>query len=158
MKRNPRQRPEQPKAIAIAVYAAANRGRYSLVRNRIDAALRKHLTKVHDELAATDKYIRNILSKIKGRRGNDAAKARKTLRSLTKANRLFMTLRLGSPKFERDMWNGLTRGRSLARIEATRQIVRGRRAKVYLRLTLRDGTVIRETEDLVFRSGRWYFG
>lgn len=158
MKRNPRQRPEQPKAIAIAVYAAANRGRYSLVRNRTDAALRRRLTKVHDQAAATDKYIRNILSKTKGRRGNDAVKARKTLRALTKASRLFMTLRLGSPKFDREVWNGLTRGRSLARIEATRQIVRGRRAKVYLRLTLRNGTVIRETEELVCRSGRWYLG
>jgi hypothetical protein len=67
MKRNRRQRPEQPKAIAIAVYAAANRGKYSLVGG------------------AT------------------------TLRAFTKFNRLFMTLRLCSPKFERDVWNAMTR-------------------------------------------------
>jgi len=142
----------------MTAYAAANRGRYSLIRGRTDIALRNRLTKVQDEAAAADRYIRSVLSKIKGRRGSDAAKARKTLRALIKVSRLLMTLRMGSPKFEREIWNGLTRGRSLARIEATRQIVRGRRAKVYLRLTLRDGTVIRETEELVCRSGRWYFG
>ena len=161
MKRPRRQLPEQPKAIVVAAYQAASRGQYSLLHRRTDRVLRvqlaKNRAKTRAEVAAAERYIRGILSRIVGRRDSKAVKTRKTLRSLLRIGRL-LTGRVGLTKSERDLAKRLIRGRTPARIEATRQIVRGRKAKVYFKVTLENGTVIRETESLVLRDGRWYFG
>jgi hypothetical protein len=67
-------------------------------------------------------------------------------------------MQLGSARFFGGLWKAATRGRSIVAIEATRQVIRGSRARVYLRLKLRDGTVVKDSEALVLYSGRWLLG
>jgi hypothetical protein len=156
MKRPPRQLPEQPKEIVTAAYQAASRGKFSLFRRRTDKALRVQLAKARAKIAAADRHVHKILVAIEGRHDAQAAKSRKTLRGLLRINRL-VRLGLSVSSMRRDIRNSQPRGRSLATIKVTRQIVRGRIARVYLRVTLKDGTMIRESESLVLHGGRWYF-
>jgi hypothetical protein len=51
-----------------------------------------------------------------------------------------------------------TRGRSLAAIETTRQPVDGYWAVVHLKLTLKDGSVLRAAEPMVLHRSRWLLG
>jgi hypothetical protein len=80
------------------------------------------------------------------------------LRALIRSNRTLAEWRLGSSRFLREMWQRATRNRSLVKVEAVRQVVRGGRARVYLRLTLRDGTVVKDSEPAVWRRDRWLLG
>jgi hypothetical protein len=107
---------------------------------------------------ASGKWLRRALLQLKGRRDEAAARARKTLRTLISSNRALAKVRMDSPRFLRDLWNSATRGRSLVKIEATRQVIRRSRASVYLRLTLRDGKVVKDSEPLVLRRGEWLLG
>ena len=68
------------------------------------------------------------------------------------------TPKLGSARYRRELWDKATRNRSLAFIEATQALVDGALALVQLKLTLRDGTVVRDSEPLVFQRGRWLLG
>jgi hypothetical protein len=77
---------------------------------------------------------------------------------LIASQRTIASIHLGSRHQFRDLWNMATRSRSLVRIEAVRQVVKGSRARVYLRLTLRDGTVVQDSEPLVLQRGKWFLG
>jgi hypothetical protein len=151
-------RDARPKAVVLAAYEAAKRGRYSEASAFPTPEVPKELSKSHAITVAAGVRLRRRLVQLKGRRDLAAARARKTLLALVKSNRLLLSMRMGSRPFLRDLWNGATRGRSLAKIEATRQIIRGPRARVYLRLTLRDGTVVSDSEPLVLRRGEWRLG
>ncbi len=71
------------------------------------------------------------------------------MRALLRSNRMAATMRLGSARSLASLWNGATRGRSILKIQATRQVIRGPRARVYLKLSLRDGTIVKDSEPLV---------
>jgi hypothetical protein len=156
-------RGSEPKAIVLAAYRAANAGRYQAA-NRLVApefwrqAARDH-ARLRASVLASNTRIRRILARIRARRDPAAIAGRNRLRALIKLNG--MLLRIPSPvtaQSRRLNWNAATHGRSLAKIEATRQAIQGSRARVHLRLTLRDGTVVSDSEPLVFYRGSWLLG
>ena len=147
-----------PKAVAVAAYEAANRGLHRKANGFVAPAFRKELLRVHAAIGANDEWLRRALRRLAGRRDSTAVEARKSIRASMKRNRTLAKLRVGSVAFMNEMWDAATRGRSLLKVEATRQLVRGSRARFYLRLTLRDGTVISDSEPLVRHRGRWFLG
>jgi hypothetical protein len=77
---------------------------------------------------------------------------------LIQINRRLARVDHRSTRFRRGLWLGVTRGGSLHCIAAMRQVIRGSRATVYLKLTCSDGSVVRDSESLVRRRGRWLIG
>ena len=147
-----------PKDVVVAAYAAANRGLYSRASALVDPRVLKGWIRSHAMVVASGVQLRAALRGLKGRRDKAATRARKTLRALIRSNRALAQLQVGSPRFLRSIWNGATRSRSLVKIVAARQVIRGERARVYLRLTLRDGTVLKDSEPAILRRGRWLLG
>jgi len=151
-----------PKAVVLAAYEAASRGRFAQANAFISPAVRKELRKeldeTHAEVLSLGRQIRRALLRLKGRRGEVAARDRKALRSMMRRNRLLVGMQIQSPSFLNGLWKALTQERGLVRVQATRQVIRGARARVYLRLTLRDGSVVKDSEGLVLRRGRWLLG
>jgi hypothetical protein len=123
---------------------------------RVGSRGEKQLAEAHAATLATGRYLRRTLAQLEGKKGKGAA--RKTIRALIKSNKVFASLRLDSDRFLSRLWNGATRGRSLAKLETTRQVIRGSRARVYLKLTFRDGTVEKGSEPLVRHRGTWRLG
>jgi len=148
----------QPGEVVLAAYGAANRGQHSIANAFIAPDFRRLLIRSHAMTVASGRQLRRTLLELKGRRDKTAAQSRKALLALIKINRTLEQIRIDSPRFLSDQWDGATRNRSLVKIEATRQVIRGSRAKVYLRLTLRDGTVVRDSEPLLLRHGKWLLG
>ena len=149
---------EQPKAVVLAAYGEANRGRFSKANAFLAPGVTRDLIQSRASAVAGIRRLRQRLAHIKGRRDSAAVRVRRLCVALIKSYRVIIVMRVGSSQFLRDQWNGVTRGRSLLKIEATRQVIRGSRARVYLRLTRRDGTVVRESEPLVLRHGKWLLG
>jgi hypothetical protein len=147
-----------PKDVVVAAYAAANRGLYSAADAFVDSAVRKGLLRSHAATLVSGVRLRRTLLRLKGRRDEAAKRSRKRLRVFIRSNRALAQLRMGSPRFMIAVWNGFTRNRSLVRIEAARQVIRGERARVYLRLTFRDGSVVRDSEPTILRRGKWLLG
>lgn len=147
-----------PRDIVLSAYGAANRGLYSKANAFVAPTVRKELVRSHALTVQTGKRLREILQELRGRRDETGRRGSKTVLALIKSNQAFAKMRLDSPRFLKSLWNAATRGRSLATIEATRQVIRGSRARVYLKLTLRDGTVVRDSERLVRRRGKWLLG
>lgn len=147
-----------PKAIVLAAYEAANRGLHRKANQFVASAVRKELLRVHALIGASDERLRHALRGVEGKRNAEAVRARESIRALMRANRAVAKLSIGSAGFMNGLWDRATRGRSLVKVEATRQLIRGSRARVYLRLTLQDGTVIRDSEPLVRHRGRWFPG
>jgi phosphosulfolactate phosphohydrolase-like enzyme len=149
----------QPKAVVVAAYAAANRGQYAAANALLAPELKRSLVQSTAGILS-EKALRRRLLRLKGRRDAAGVRARTTLRKLIRSNRLLARAakQLGSPQFLRDLWRCATRQRSLVEIKAIRQVVRGSQARVYLRLKLRDGSVVRDSEPLVLAQGRWRLG
>ena len=112
----------------------------------------------HAELVASGKRLRRSLLRLNGRRGKIAARGRTTLQALIASNRKIERMQIPGPGFANGLWKALIQERSVVRVEATRQIIRGSRARVYLRLTLHDGSTIHDSEPLVLHRGRWLLG
>jgi len=149
---------KQPKDSVLSAYEAANRGLYSKANSFVAPHVRKELVRSHALTVQSGKRLRRTLQHFRGRRDAAAKRGRTTILALIKSNRAVASLRLGSPRFFRDLWNCATRGRSLRTIEATRQVIRRPHARVYLKLTLRDGRVVRDSEPVVLRRGKWLLG
>jgi hypothetical protein len=148
----------EPAEVVVSAYEAANHGRLARANGFLAPALRRTLRETHAETIASGKRLRRLLLSLRGRRGEVAARDRKAIRALIASNRVFARMQLGSPGFLHGLWRSATRGRSIVRIRATRQIIRGAQARVYLRLTLGDGTVVKDSEPLVLHQGRWLLG
>jgi hypothetical protein len=147
-----------PKEIVLSAYDAAGHGHFAKANALLAPAFRKGLAETQAVLVANDKGLRRTLLRLKRRRGEIAARDRRTVRALIRANRAFIRMQIQSPRFLSGLWKAFTQGRSVVRVEATRQVIRVSRARVYLRLTLRDGSVVRDRETLVLHRGRWFLG
>jgi hypothetical protein len=156
MKTVDRDEPE-PKAIVVAAYEAANQGRYAKVNPFLAPEFLKGLTQLGSQALKDNKALRRRLRQLKGRREDTAARHREAIK-LIQLNQRIARFGLGSPRDLRERWCDVTRGESLVRIEAVRQVVRGTRARVYLKLTLADGSVVRDSEPLIQRRGKWLLG
>jgi hypothetical protein len=139
-----------PRDVVLAAYRAANRGRYAEASTFVVPEIPKMLTRSFAALAASTRKLEQVVRKL-ARRGEHERVAR--LRVWIRLNRKLVPL--SHPHY---CWKVATRGRSLLAVEATRQVIRGSRAKVYLRLLLRNGRVERDSEPLVRRGGRWLLG
>jgi len=158
MKRGNVRTDTQPKDTVLTAYEAAIRGQYRKASALVAPEVRKTLSRSYALTVASGKRLRKGLLRFKGRRDGPAVQARKTIEGMIERNRAVAEMRMGSRDFLCQLWNGATRGRSLVKVEATRQVIRGSRARVYLRLTLRDGTVVKDSEPLILRRGRWLLG
>jgi hypothetical protein len=147
-----------PKDVVLFAYEAASRGRFGQANALIAPAVRKQLDAAHAEVVAVTKHLRHTLLQLKGRRGKVATRDRQTLRTLIRSDRVLVGMQLQSPRFLNGLWKAFTQERGLAGVEVTRQVIRGSRARVYLRLTLRDGSVVKDSEPLVLHRGRWLLG
>jgi hypothetical protein len=148
----------EPKEVAVAAYRAANQGRYAAANAFLAPELLTRLTQPGTRALRENKALRRRLRELKGRRGDVAARDRESIRRLIELNQRIVRIGLGSPRDLRERWREVTRGGSLVRIEAARQLVRGSRARVYLKLTLPDGSVVRDSEPLIQRRGKWLLG
>jgi RNase P/RNase MRP subunit p29 len=148
----------EPADAVVAAYGAANRGHYSRANAFLAPTVRKELLQAHALAVTTGKILRRALAQLEGRRGEVVVRTRQTLRALIKSNKLSVSTRMGSGRFLGRLWRAATRGRSILKIETTRQVIRGSRARVYLRLKLRDGTVVKDSEPLLLHRGRWLLG
>jgi hypothetical protein len=148
----------EPKSVVLAAYSAANRGQYAKANSFLSPAFLKGLARPIKLLAATDKRLRRALHKLKGRKGEAVARYRESLRTHVRSNRRVLRLDLASPRSLAQNWRCATHGRSVVRIDPTRQVIRGARARVYFKLTLRDGTIVRDSEPLIRSRGEWLLG
>jgi hypothetical protein len=148
----------EPKAVVVAAYEAANRGRYDQADAFLAPSFKRSLERVPRITQASSDRTRRLLHALQGRRDADAVRGRKSLHALLKSQRILARLEIGSRRFRRSVWDAMTYKRSLVAIEAHRQVVRGTRARVYLKLSLRDGTVVRDSEPLVFQRSQWRIG
>ena len=57
---------------------------------------------------------------------------------------MLVAMRMGSARFFKILWGVATHERSIGGIAVTRQVLRGSRATVHLKLTLRDGRTVRD--------------
>jgi hypothetical protein len=142
----------------MAAYGAANRGSFSKANGFLAPEVHRELARAHALTVATGRTLRRTLVQLKGRRDETAMRGRRIVQALIKSNRLLVSMRLGSARSLAGFWNGATRGRSIVKIEATRQVIRGPRARVHLRLTLRDRTVVKDSEPLLLHRGKWLLG
>jgi hypothetical protein len=149
---------EGPKATVVAAYAAANRGDYSAANALVAPEIVRALTRGHAQLVKSDKRCRATLARMKARRDEASLRSKKALTAVLKATGALARLKLGSPRSLQRLWDGFTHKRSLVEIQATRQVIRGRRGRVYLKLTFSDGTVLRDNEPVVLRRGKWLLG
>ena len=146
----------EPKTVVLAAYHAANLGQYSKANGFLAPSFVRSLVLSRAATLAGWKKARRSLMRLRGRRDDAAVQSRRTLRAVVKSYRMLTSLQLGSTAYLRRLWRWATRGRSLVRVEVTRQVVRGSRARVHLKLYLRDGTVARDSEPLVRQGGRWF--
>jgi hypothetical protein len=143
-----------PKEVVLFAYNAAIHGRFAEASAVVGPDLRNRLAKTHDAVVATAERLRAL----EHRRGKLAARDRKALGALIRSIRILESLQVHSREFMNGLWRELVQGRSVLNAEATRQVIRGARARVYLRLTLDDGSTIRDSENLLLRRGRWRLG
>ncbi len=148
----------QPKAVVVAAHRAANGGRYTTADSYLAPSFTQGLQRTARLSQPAAERIRRFLELLRGRRDAEAVRRRRVLRALLEAHRELAKLDIGSPRFRRGMWNEVTRQRSLLAVEAIRQVIRKRRARVYLKLTLADGSVVSDSEPLVLVRGRWLMG
>ncbi len=147
-----------PKAVVVAAYRAANEGRYKAADGYLAPAFIRGLQRTARVPQIESERLRRFMGLLRGRRDVEAVRHRRVMRALLAAQREFAKLDIGSSRFRRRMWNDMTRRRSLLAVEAIRQVIRGKRARVYLKLTLADGSVVSDSEPLVFVRGRWLMG
>jgi len=118
----------------------------------------RSLARTHQDTLASLRRAQQSLKRLRGQESSAATQMRKSLRRTMATHRALSSVRLGSFRQLRDCWDAATRHRSLAAVEAVRQVVRGATARVYLKLTYLDGTIVRDSEPLVLRRGRWFLG
>jgi hypothetical protein len=147
-----------PSATVLAAYRAANLGQYARADAFVDPAVFRTLTRANVGAANASKQIQGLLTRLNGHQDDASAEWRGTLRALLDSLHTLTTPKLGSPRHRRELWDKATRNRSLAFVEATQQLVDGALALVHLKLTLKDGTVVRDSEPLVLQRGRWLLG
>lgn len=147
-----------PAQVVRDAYAAANRGRYSKANEFLAPEVRKKLLQAHALATATGRRLRRALVQLKEKPGEAGVRGRKTLRALIRSHKNLVGMRLGSARVLAGLWKASTRRRSIVKLEVTRQVVRGSRARVFMRLTLRDGTELNDSEPLVLHRGRWLLG
>jgi hypothetical protein len=159
MTRNGKARPyDDPGATVLAAYHAANRGLYGRADAYLAPSVVRTLERAHRGAIEASKRIEALLSRLEGHEAPDCCRGRGELRALRETLGALTAPGLGSARHRRGLWDKATRGRSLASIQATRQLVDGFCALVHLKLTLEDGTVIRDAEPLVLHRGRWLLG
>jgi hypothetical protein len=147
-----------PSATVLAAYRAANLGRYAKADAYVDPAVFRTLTRANVGAVNASRQIQGLLARLNGHQDDAALQCRGTLRVLLDSLHKLTTPKLGSARHRRELWDKATRNRSLAFIEAPQQLVDGALALVQLKLTLKDGTVVRDSEPLVFQRGRWLLG
>jgi len=148
----------EPSATVLAAYRAANLGQYAKADGYLDPAVVRTLERVNACALTAAKQIQRLLARLNGHQDANAARCRGMLSALQHSLRSLVTPKLGSARHRRDLWDQATRNRSLAAVEPTRELVDGPLALVHLKLTLKDGTVVRDSEPLVFQRGRWLLG
>src|ERR1700730_10484144 len=122
-----------PSQVLLAAYRAANRGR--------DAdANRLVLPSVVKSIDTSIAGLRRLNLSL--RRSPDPR-----LRSAAWKPRLFTDRHL--------CWKAVTYGRSLVSVDATREVVSGSRATVFLRLELPAGQIVRTKQTLIRKRGTW---
>ena len=146
-----------PKEVVVAAYEAANRGQHARANAFVAPEVRRDMLRAHTEVVRTGKQLRRALRALKGRTERDD-RGRRLVRALLESNRMLVAMRMGSPRFFKVLWGVATHDRSIDGITVTRQVLRGSRATVHLKLTLRDGRTVRDSEPLVRRRGQWLLG
>jgi hypothetical protein len=86
-----------PKEIVLFAYNAANRGRFAEATALVAPKVRKDLEKAHAVSVAAGEQLRRTLRLLRNRRGDAAARSRKTLRVLIRSNRTMVGLQIHSP-------------------------------------------------------------
>jgi hypothetical protein len=147
-----------PSATVLAAYRAANLGQYARADAFVDPAVFRTLTRANVGALAASKQIDGLLSRLNGAQDEASVQCRGTLRALLESLQGLTTPKLGSARHRRELWDKVTRNRSLAFVEATQQLVEGALALVHVKLTLKNGRVERDAEPLVFQRGRWLLG
>jgi len=122
-----------PSEVILAAYRAANRGRFA-------AANRLVAPSVVKSLEQSTSCIRDASRSF--RKSSDPE-----IRAFGLAGRFFTDRYI--------CWKAVTYNGSLVSVEATREVIKGNRATVSLRLRLLSGDVVKTRQTLVRQSGNW---
>jgi hypothetical protein len=147
-----------PKDVATAAYLAANAGRYGEAASYLSPAAGKMLQQARRQVVSASAELRQVLDRIRVDRHPGAAKSRESVRELLRTNQALLRVLPAAGRQHRALWDMATRQRQLVDVRATREVIRGWKGRVYLRLTLVDGSTIRDSEPVVRVNHRWYLG
>jgi hypothetical protein len=148
----------EPKAVVVAAYQAANAGRYAEAATYLAPSVTRTIQRARETLVSCTADLRVVVVQLGRGGGRNAARRRGNLRRWIRANDVLLRTFSASPRGFKAFWDGATRQRTLAAVRATKQVIRGRKGRVYLSLTLADGTTARDSEPVVLVRGRWHLG
>lgn len=148
----------RPKEVVLAALSAANQGDFARANNFVAPSVSREVVDTHAAMLAVVKSLKRTLRKLKGKRGEAYARTRKMLQAMLRSYEPLAKFFRTSSRVLADLWRAATRNSSIAEIRAAREVIRGSRARVYLRITYRDGTVKKDSEPLVLYRGRWLLG
>jgi hypothetical protein len=148
----------QPKQVVTAAYQAANAGRYAEASSYLAPSVALMIQRTRQQAGSSSAELRRLLIRLQRRRDPRAAGLRKLVKTLARVNTAVRRMLGPSGRQHRTFWDMATRKRQLVDVRATRQVIRGRKGRVYLQLTLADGTTARDSEPVVSVKGRWHLG
>jgi hypothetical protein len=143
MKR-PHAKGRMPRDVVFCAYEAANKGQFKKAKEYVSPKVLKMIAAAHAKAVTTGRKLRRL----KKLYGDDEY--------------LQLTSDLNKKVLEgtnfKNSWDDTTHKRTLVKIETTRQVIQNTRATVYLKLSFKDGSVLKDNETLVFYQGRWLLG
>ena len=122
-----------PSQVLVAAYRAANRGRFAAANRLVAPSVVKSLEQSTSGIRHASLSFENS--------------ADPEIRAFGRAGRYFTDRYI--------CWKAVTYNKSLISVEATREVIKGNRATVFLRLRLPSGEVVKTRQTLVLQSGKW---
>ena len=134
--------PMEPREVVRRAYAAANEGRWSTANRYLSPQARKESRAAVLSVKASLAKMRTILPSLKPKQRRATMPFIRVMEELLNPPQGFS-------------WKAATAPRSIRRLSIIRQVVRQDRATVSFRVEWRDGSVDRDSVQLVRQNARW---
>ncbi|MFH1706526.1 MAG: hypothetical protein ABIF71_01210 [Planctomycetota bacterium] len=135
-----------PCETVVRAYIAANGGRYAVANKYVQPCVLREVARTRRQMARQFSVFEELDPLLA-----DDPQFRRWVASFG----CLIRLMIHDPNWS---WKESIHRRSLAKVEITRVTVRGNRGKVYFKLHLRNGKIVRDDEPVVRLKGRWFIG
>jgi hypothetical protein len=135
-----------PCETVVSAFIAANAGRFAAANKYVQPCVLRQVARIRRQMARQYSIYEELDPLLA-----DDPQFRKWMAALGRLVRLM----IDDPYWS---WKASIQKYSLAMMEITRVTVRGNRGKVYFKLYLRNGKIVREDEPVVRLKGRWFIG